>query len=211
MNFFTLSILAVLPGSIAALFERAGAPMRLAERHHSHHDTYLVPPDFLRSLAVAMLLVGCLGVLLGTFCGVGLFDSDMICVLAFTDTFTWMALVMWLMMARYKVSLFEDRGVIVPLVGRSICFFYSDIASIRWSGPRRASGYRDLVITDIDGRRYKIKGIIDIEQVLLHVDRFDVLESLGVGGPDFSEMKRKPWQPFARDSRAKKEKEEQVD
>ena len=170
-----------------------------------------MPPDFLRSLAVAMLLVGCLGVLLGTFCGVGLFDSDMICVLTFTDAFTWMALVMWLMMARYKVSLFEDRGVIVPLVGRSICFFYSDIASIRWSGPRRASGYRDLVITDIDGRRYKIKGIIDIEQVLLHVDRFDVLESLGVGGPDFSEMKHKPWQPFARDSRAKKEKEEQVD
>lgn len=211
MNFFTLSILAVLPGSVAALFERVGAPMRLAERHHSHHDTYLVPPDFLRSLAVAMLLVGCLGVLLTTFCSVGLFDSDMICVLAFADAFAWMALVLWLMMARYKVSLFEDRGVIVPLVGRGICFFYSDIASIRWGGPWRASGYRDLVITDIDGRTYKIKGIVDIEQVLLHVDRFDVLEPLGVGGPDFSEMKRKLWQPFARDARGKKEKEEQVD
>lgn len=129
-----LSICAVVPGAVATLLEHVGGPLRIAERHHSHHDTYVVSPDFLRSLVVAMLVVGCLGVLLGIFCMVGLFDADQVVVLAFSDAFCLTMFGLWLLLCRYKVSFFRDRAVITPFLGRDICFFYSDIESLDWKG-----------------------------------------------------------------------------
>lgn len=199
-----LSICAVVPGAVATLLEHVGGPLRIAERHHSHHDTYVVSPDFLRSLVVAMLVVGCLGVLLGIFCMVGLFDADQVVVLAFSDAFCLTMFGLWLLLCRYKVSFFRDRAVITPFLGRDICFFYSDIEYLDWKGVRRSSGYRDLVVREKGGRNLRIWGIVDIEQVLLHMDRFDVLSPLnaeaGPGHPDETlGMRIGLWQPFAHD------------
>ena len=199
-----LSIMAVLPGALATLIEHVGAPLRLAERHHAHHDTYVVPPDFTRSLVVAMLVMGCTGVLLGVFCFVGLFDTSQELVLVFADGFCVTMYVMWLMLGRYKISLFEDRAVLTPLWGQDRFFFYNDIAAMDWAGIRRNSGYRDLVVTLKDGQRLRIWGIIDIEQILLHTDRFDVLAPLmGDLGSDvlFIGLRAGSQQPFARGGR----------
>lgn len=200
MQVALLSIFAVLPGSLATILEHFGGPLRLAERHHSHHDTYVVSPDFTRSLVVAMLVVGCLGVLLAIFCFVGVFQGGYACILAFTDAFTITTLVCWLLLTRYKVSLFEDRCVITPFLGRDNCFFYSDVRSLDWAGLRRGSGYRDLVVIEDNGNKLRIWGIVDIEQVLLHMDRFDVLSPLatmGEGGVfDTLDMRIGMWQPL---------------
>ncbi len=173
-----LSILAILPAVAATLLEHVAAPMRLTERHHAHHDTYVVPPDFMRSLVVAMLVMGCTGVLLGIFCVLGLFDSTPELVLAFVDGFVATMFVSWVALCRYKISLFEDRAVLTPFIGRDAFFFYSDVVAMDWSGIRRKSGYRDLNVHLNDGRDVRIYGVTDIEQVLLHIDRFDVLAPL---------------------------------
>lgn len=200
MQVALLSILAVLPGALATILEHFGGPLRLAERHHSHHDTYVVSPDFTRSIVVAMLVVGCLGVLLAVFCFAGVFHGGYACILAFTDAFAVTMLACWLLLTRYKVSLFEDRCVITPFLGRDNCFFYSDVRSLDWAGLRRSSGYRDLVITENNGNKLRIWGIVDIEQVLLHMDRFDVLAPLAAveegGAFDTLDMRIGMWQPL---------------
>ena len=206
-----LSILAIVPGALATLLEHVASPLRIAERHHSHHDTYVVSPDFLRSLVIAMLIVGCVGVLLGIFCMVGLFDASQEVLLAFSASFNLAVFVMWLLLSRYKVSFFRDRGVITPFLGRDVCFFYSDVESLDWKGVRRSSGYRDLVVREKGGRALRIWGIVDIEQVLLHVDRFDVLTPLnaepGAGTPlETLDLRIGMWQPFAREAAKQRER-----
>lgn len=196
-----LCIMAVLPGALATLLEHIGGPLRLAERHHAHHDTYVVPPDFTRSLVVAMLVMGCTGVLLGVFCIVGLFDTTQELVLFFTDGFVMTMFVLWVILCRYKIALFEDRAVLTPFCGQDNFFFYSDIVAMDWAGIRRNSGYRDLFISLEDGRRLRVWGIIDIEQILLHTDRFDVLSPLmGDLGTDVPSIwvRAGMWQPFAK-------------
>lgn len=196
-----LSIAAILPGAVATFLEHFGGPLRLAERHHSHHDTYVVPPDFTRALVVAMLVMGCVGVLLSAFCIVGMFDTDCAVVLAFTVGFTFTIFVLWLMLCRYKVALYEDRGVLTPFLGHDHFFFYNDVVAMDWMGIRRNSGYRDLVISLEDGQKLRIWGVIDIEQVLLHTDRFDVLAPLmGDLGTDVPSIwvRAGMWQPFER-------------
>lgn len=196
----TLSVLAILPGAAATFLEHFGGPLRLAERHHSHHDSYVVSPDFTRAIVVAMLVVGCLGVLLSTFSCVGVFGGGYACILAFTNAFCFTLLACWLLLCRYKVSLFEDRCVITPFLGRDNCFFYSDVRSLDWAGLRRSSGYRDLVVTDGNGNKLRIWGIVDIEQVLLHMDRFDVLSPLAAEDEasafDTLDMRIGMWQPL---------------
>ena len=181
-----LCILVVVPGALAAFIEHTSSPLRLAERHHSHHDTYVVPPDFTRSLVVAMLAVGGLGVLLSVFCAIGVFDSSARVPLAFAGGFAWTLFALWAMLERYKVSFYEDHAVIAPFFGHDFYFFYNDVQSLDWKGLRRASGYRDLRVVEKGGRTFTIYAVVDMEQVLLHLDRFDVLAPLAQGwaGPE---------------------------
>lgn len=204
MLFALLCILAVTPGIMATLIEHVSGPLRLAERHHSHHDTYVVSPDYTRSLVVAMLIVGFMGALLALFCVIGVFASPWAPVLAFTDAFVLTMLVLWLLLSRYKVSLFEDRGVITPLLWRDECFFYQEIQAMDWTGLHRNSGYRDLRIRVADGRSIRVWGLVDIEQVLLHVDRFDVLAPLPTENNPLREtlaQRKGSWQPLMREAR----------
>lgn len=179
-------ILVAVPGALATFIEHTSSSLRLAERHHSHHDTYAVPPDFTRSLVVAMLAVGGIGVLLAVFCAIGVFDADARLPLAFTGGFAWALLALWWMLGRYKVSFYEDHAVIAPLFGHDFFFFYNDVRSLDWAGLRRSSGYRDLRVVEKNGRAFTIYAVVDMEQVLLHVDRFDVLAPLAQGwaGPE---------------------------
>ena len=182
MLFALLSIAAVLPGSVATFLEHVNGPLRLAERHHSHHDTYVVSPDFTRALVVATLMVGCIGVMLSLLCFMGVFLAGYLQVLAFTNAFAYTMFALWICLVRYKVALFEDHVVVTPCFGNEACLFYSDIVETEWVGVRRRSGYRDLRLIAKDDA-VTVRGVVDIEQVLLHVDRFDVLAPLG-GGED---------------------------
>ena len=60
------SVEVVLP-IFALLFEHVGN-VRISERHHRHHDTYVVPVAFTRGLVLAMAFMSVLGLVLGWLC-----------------------------------------------------------------------------------------------------------------------------------------------
>ena len=60
------SVEVVLP-IFALLFEHVGN-VRISERHHRHHDTYVVPVPFTRGLVLAMAFMSVLGLVLGWLC-----------------------------------------------------------------------------------------------------------------------------------------------
>ena len=61
-------------------------------------------------------------------------------------------------------------------MGHTVKVRYQDIERLEWVGTRKGTGFRDLDVI-VGGRRaVRLSGIVDLEQVLLRVDRFDVLE-----------------------------------
>ena len=46
---------------------------------------------------------------------------------------------------------------------------------MEWIGSRRGSGFRDLLIWTSDASKVRLSGMIGLDQVLLKIDRFDVL------------------------------------
>ena len=59
--FLALAMVGILLPLGAAYVER-GAKVLIAERHHRHHDTYIVPPELTNSLVKAMVVMGGVGV-----------------------------------------------------------------------------------------------------------------------------------------------------
>lgn len=168
-------IVAVMIPLMALVFERAGN-VRISERHHSRHDTYVVPVTFTRALTHAMLLMGFMGLVLGALCMTDVFSADPYAVMAFFDAFVVTTYVLWWHICRYKVSIFGDCMVVTPLVGPDIWVQYDQIERMEWTGFRKSSGYRDLDVI-VDGRRMvRLHGIVDLEQILMRIDRFDALE-----------------------------------
>ena len=172
----TVALLAVAVAvPLAALvMERAGS-VRISERHHSHHDTYAVPVSFTRALVRAMVFMAVLGLVLAWLCQEGALDASADLVLGFADAFLVSCLVMWVVLCRYRVSTFDGCMAVTPLVGRRVWIRYEEIDHLEWSGLRSESGYRNLVV-HVEGRPpVTLYGIIDIEQLIMSIDRFDLL------------------------------------
>ena len=169
-----LIAIAVTLSWVALVFEHLGN-VRISERHHSHHDTYVVPVAFTRSLVFAMAFMGCFGVLMSWLCHVGAFATNSQVIMGFCDAFIVTCFVLWWAVSRYRVASFEDRMVIRPFAGRSVTVRYEDIDHLEWVGMRKGSGYRDLVVVVGGQRVARISAVVDIEQVLMRIDRFDVL------------------------------------
>lgn len=169
-----LYIVAVGVPAVALVLERGGN-VRISERHHSHHDTYAVPVAFTRSIVLAMTLMAALGLLLALLCGARLVGEDPVQVLAFTDGFVATCLALWVMFGRYRVSTFDGCMVVTPLVGRRVWIRYEEIDHLEWAGLRSESGFRNLVVYVAGRRPVTLYGIMDIEQLIMSIDRFDLL------------------------------------
>ena len=157
-------IIAVAAPITAAILEHSGN-VGISERRHSHHDTYVTPAALTRSLIIDMAFVSAIAVILGWLCY----------VMAFFASFSTVMFMAWYILSRYKVSLFDDEMVIVPFVGSEININYQDIKLMEWAGDRRGSGFRDLLIWTSDTSKVRLSGMIGLDQVLLKIDRFDVL------------------------------------
>ena len=46
---------------------------------------------------------------------------------------------------------------------------------MEWFGGRRGTGFKDLLIWTSDTSKVRLSGMIGLDQVLLKIDRFDVL------------------------------------
>ena len=77
--------------------------------------------------------------------------------------------------ARYKVSVFSDHLVVTPFFGSHVLVLYDEIDLLEWAGTRKGSGYRDLVIWAGGHGTVRISGMVDVEQILMAIDRFDAL------------------------------------
>ena len=161
-----LVAIAIVIPAVALVLEHVGN-VRISERHHSHHDTYVVPVSFTRLIVLAMTFMATLGLLLAWLCDV--------LVLAFFDAFLATSFVIWRFFCRYRISTFDDCMVVTPLIGPKVWVHYDRIDRLEWSGLRKESGFRNLVVW-VDGRRVvTLLGIVDVEQVIMSIDRFDLL------------------------------------
>ena len=151
------------------------ASQDISERHHSHHDTFVVPSSIKRSLVIAMVFMCVTGIVMGWLCQIDVFEADPTVVLGFFVGFLAVAFVCWLLMRRYRVALYEDHMVVTPLLGKDASVRYADITSMEWTGVRAESGFRNLRIFVNGEKVTALWGGLDIEQILMLIDRFDVL------------------------------------
>ena len=174
MELVVLAAVEVVLPVLALLLEHMGN-VRLSERHHRHHDTYVVPVSFTRLIVLAMTFMATLGLLLAWLCDIGVLHAEVVLVLAFFDAFLAPSFVIWRFFCRYRISTFDDCMVVTPLVGPKVWVHYDRINRLEWSGLRKESGFRNLVVW-VDGRRVvTLLGIVDVEQVIMSIDRFDLL------------------------------------
>lgn len=169
-----LVVIAVLVPALALFLEHAGN-VRIAERHHRHHDTYVVPTGFTRAVVLAMTFLSVAGLVLSWVCLTDVSSTDPVIVLAFTDSFVVTGFVLWSVLCRYKVSVFGDRMVITPFLGKDVEVLYAQIERMEWVGVRRGSGMRSLEVYVGGARAARLSSIVDVSQILMSIDRFDVL------------------------------------
>ena len=162
---------------VACLIEWAGS-VGISERHHSHHDTYVISSALSRSLAFAMVLMGAIGLMLGWLCDVGGFDVSADVVVPFFSAFVIVLFVLWALMRRYRVSLYDDFMDVRPYLGSVRTIRYDKIERMEWRGVRCGTGFRSLVIFSSGERSVRLPGMLDLEHILARIDRDDAL----VGG-----------------------------
>ena len=172
---YMLMILALAIPIAASLIDAMSAAAGISERHHSHHDTFVVETSFSRAIIIAMYFMAIVGIILAWLCIMGVFTASSKVVIVFFVAFVGVMFVMWLGMRRYRVSAYDEYMDITPFVGSNIHVVYRDIERMEWYGPRKGSGFRNLRIYEHGRPVGMLWGVLDLEQVLMRIDRFDVL------------------------------------
>ena len=173
-----LLIAAVVGIPIIALILEWARAARTAERHHGHHDTYVVATSLSRAMVVSMVFMALMGLFIGKLTSNGVFSGavDVRVVLGFFAAFLFVLFVIWLALRRYQVKLYDDYMEVTPFVGRSITVPYDDIDRLVWTGIRAGTGYQNLSVY-VDGEHVAtLLGILDIDQILMRINRFDALD-----------------------------------
>jgi hypothetical protein len=171
--FGAVAILIPATAVVFLLFRDAG----IAERHHTHHDTYLVANTLIWSLVFALIFMGALGALLGWLCIIGVFQTRAETVLAFFDSFLVVSFIYWLLLRRYKVVTYEDRLEVTPFMGKRQTIAYSDISALEWAPSLIIANGRNVRVFVGHRRRALLWSALDLEQILIRINRFDVLEN----------------------------------
>lgn len=176
-----LAAITVLVPIVALLLQfMDGAGM--SERHHRHHDSYSVSVTFLRTLVLVMAFMSLLGLLLSWLCSLGAYSADDTVLLAFFCTFVVVTFFMWLGMRRYRVVTYEDYMTIRPVLGPSCTVRYEQVDRMERLRPNSFTGHQSVRVYVGGGRRRRVRlwGMVGVEQILIRVNRFDVLDSSAV-------------------------------
>ena len=135
MNYAILTAVAVGVPVLAVVLEWMGSA-DISERHHSHHDTYVISPGLSHVLVNSMLIMAAAGIILGLLAFVDLFEEPPIVIMSFFVAYLVVAFVIWLFMTRYKVSVYEDRLEVTPMIGERRSVMFDEIESMRLVMPR---------------------------------------------------------------------------
>jgi hypothetical protein len=150
----------------------------ISERHHSHHDTYVMASTLSWSLVFSMVFMGALGILLEWLCMVGVFRANGVVVLGFFDAFLIVAFVYWLLLRRYKVVTYDDEMVVTPFLGKTVVIRYKDISAMEWTTSIITPKSRNVRVFVGHQRRALLWSVLDLNQILVRINRFDVLDNL---------------------------------
>lgn len=150
----------------------------IAERHHSHHDTYVVAGTLSWTLVFSMIIMGALGVLLGWLCIVGVFDADIEVVMGFFDAFLIVTFVFWWLLRRYKVVTYDTRMEVTPFFGRTRSVSYDEISAMEWVPSISVSNGRNVHVFVGHRRAALLWAGLDLDQILIRINRFDAIEDL---------------------------------
>lgn len=180
MDLYTnLVLLAVVIPLVAGLSLWA-SDADIAERHHRNHDTYVIAGTLMLSLVIAMVIMGVLGLLLGWLCMVGVFATHPTVPLAFFDAFLVVSAVYWWLLRRYKVVTYSDRMEITPFFGRKTEIAYDEISAMEWTPSYLIRSSRNVMVYVENRRKVLLWSALDLDQILIRIDRFDVLADLPV-------------------------------
>ncbi len=169
--------IAVLVPLLSVFVARVGS-LEISERHHSHHDTYVIASTLSWGVLFSMVFMGALGLLLGWLCMVTAFEADPKVVLAFFDAFLVTACVAWSALRRYKVVTFDDYLCVTPFIGPVATIRYDEISAMEWSASLIVPRARNVSVFVGHRRRALLWAVLDLDQILMRIDRFDVLENL---------------------------------
>lgn len=150
----------------------------IAERHHSHHDTYVIASTLAWTLVLAMVVMGSLGVLLGWLCIVGAYDADIEVVMGFFDAFLSVTFVYWWLLRRYKVVTYDTYMEVTPFFGRTATIAYADISAMEWLPSILMPNSRNVRVYVGHRRKALLWSGLDLDQILIRINRFDALEEL---------------------------------
>ena len=67
--------------------------------------------------------------------------------------------------------------IVTPFVGHDVVVRYDQIERMEWAGFRKGSGYRDLDVWVGGSHAVRLSALVDLEQILMSIDRFDALPS----------------------------------
>ena len=149
----------------------------LSERHHSRHDTYVIPSALTGALSLAMFFMGLLGLLLSWLCKVGVFRADITTMIGFFASFVTVMFVMWAALRHYRVATFDDHLEVTPFVGKKRIIRYADIERMSWAKPFGISPNRSILIQAGGEVKAVLVGTFDLDQILLSINRNDVLDA----------------------------------
>jgi hypothetical protein len=148
----------------------------ISERHHLHHDTFVVSGAVSRTQVLVMFFMGLLGTLTGWLCHLGVFDGSPLVPVSFFATFQLGAIILFTIICRPRVTAFDEEMYVRHVIGITSIVRYDDIVRIRRVPMPFMPEFDSLIIELRDGRSVTMSGLLDIDRILLRIDRFDVLE-----------------------------------
>lgn len=176
-----MNVVIILPALCVAIPLLATMRLRLrdegfSERHHSHHDTYVVSISFTWAIMLAMIVMGVLGNLLGWLCSIGAYEANYIVVMGFFDVYLLTSFLYWVCLVRYKVVTYDDRMEVTPFIGRKARIPYKDITAMTWVPSILMQGRKSLRVYVGKKQRALLWSGLDLDQILIRINRFDKLE-----------------------------------
>ena len=171
VRWFLMTMLIVLPVVAAIVTMLSG--LEMPERYHLHHDTYAISPVVSRSFVLNMLFMGMLGTLVGWLCRLGVFAADPLIPAAFFTAFLVSLYMILMLVLAYRVTVYDDRMIVHLAFRGARTIYYDEIESMEWIPSLLDPRLRDLNIVPRTGRKLRVWCLLDIEKMLLRIDRFD--------------------------------------
>lgn len=150
----------------------------ISERHHRHHDTYVIASSLTWTLVLVMAIIGSLCILLGWLCSIGVYTVRNTLVMSFFDAFLVMTFIQWLILRRYKVETYDEYMTVTPFLGLKATIAYKDISVMKWTPSIIIRNGRNVRVFVGQEQRALLWSGLDLEQILVRINRFDALEDL---------------------------------